>query len=110
MEDTVHVELQGVVVAIDGFGVARSARGAKWLGGGEQGFDGLVAENDERGDRPETAGEGFVAAGVADAANDVLAVKLFPIASSVARTVLCVALITEGAHPSGEIGGSEAVG
>jgi len=77
---------------------------------GEEGFDGFVAEHDEGGHRPETARERFVAAGVADAANDVLAAKLFQIITSVARAVLWVAVITEGAHPSGEIGGSEAVG
>jgi CDP-paratose 2-epimerase len=39
--------------------------------GGEQEFDGFVAK-EERGDRAESAGERFIAAGVADAANDVL--------------------------------------
>ena len=37
-----------------------------------QRFDGFVAEKDERGDRAKPAGERLVAAGVADAANDVL--------------------------------------
>jgi hypothetical protein len=48
-------------------------------GGGEERFDSFVAENDEGGDRPETVGERFVAAGLADAANDVLTARLFQI-------------------------------
>ena len=79
-------------------------------GGGEERFDSFVAENDEGGDRPETAGERFVGAGLADAANDVLTARLFQIISSVARTVLCLAVIAESPHPSGEIGGGKAVG
>jgi hypothetical protein len=60
----------------------------KGPGGGEERFDGLVAENEQGDDRPETAGERFVAAGAADAANDVLAAKLFQIISGVPGTVL----------------------
>jgi hypothetical protein len=43
------------------------------LSGGEQGFDGFVAENEEGNHRPETGQERLVAAGVADPADDVFA-------------------------------------
>ena len=88
MEDALHGKLYGIVVGIDRFGVVRAAHWVKGLGGGEERFDGLVAENEQGGDRPETAGERFVAASVADAANDVFAAKLFQIISGVAGTVL----------------------
>ena len=110
MEDALDGKLQGVVVVIDRFGVVAAASWVKRPGGGEERFDGFVAENDEGGQRPETAGERFVAAGAANAANDVLTAQLFQIISGVARTVSWVAVITEGTHPSGEIGGGEAVG
>jgi hypothetical protein len=50
----------------------RAAGWAKRLGGGEERFDGFVAENEQRGHRPEAAGERFVTAAVPDAADDVL--------------------------------------
>ena len=37
--------------------------GAQWLCGGEEGFEGFIAETDEGGDRPETVGEPLTAAG-----------------------------------------------
>jgi transposase len=43
-------------------------------------------------------GERFVAARVADAANDVLAAKLFQIVCGAARTVLCTAVVAEAGH------------
>ena len=70
---------QGIVVEIDGLGVVGATSGVTGLSGGEERFDGFVAQNDERGHRSETAGERLVAAGMADAANDVLAAKLFGI-------------------------------
>ena len=100
----------GIVVEIDRLGVVGAASGVTGLSGGEERFDGFVAQNDERGHRSETAGEGLVAAGVADAGNDVLAAKFFQIISGVAGTVARVAVIGEGADPSGDIGGGEAVG
>jgi hypothetical protein len=99
-----------MVVGIDRFAVGAAASWVKRPRSGEEGFDGFVGEHDEGGHRPETASERFVAAGVTDAATMCLPRKLFQIISSVARTVLCAAVITEGARPSGEIGGSEAVG
>jgi hypothetical protein len=97
-------------VEIDGLGVVRAASGVRGLSGGEERFDDSVAQNDERGHRSETAGERLVAAGMADAANDVLAAKFFHIISGVAGTLARVAVIGEGADPSGDIGGGEAVG
>jgi hypothetical protein len=73
---------------------------------------GLIAllRRTTRGYRPETTGKRFIAVGVADAANDVLAAKLFQIVCGVARTVLCAAVVAEAADPSGDIGGGEAIG
>ena len=45
MEDASHGRLDGMVVEIDGFGVVCAARGAEWLSGSEQGFDGFVAQD-----------------------------------------------------------------
>ena len=93
-----HGEFQSIVVSIDGFGIVRAASRAKGLGGGEERFDRFVAQNDERSHRPETTGERFVAARMADAANDVLAAKLFQIVCGAARTVLCTAVVAEAGH------------
>ena len=60
-------------MGIDGFGVERAAGRVEGSGGGKEGFDCFVAEKEERGDRAESTGERFIAAGVADAANDALA-------------------------------------
>jgi hypothetical protein len=51
-------------------GVAPAAGWVEGPSGGEEGFDGFVAENDESGDRPETVAERFVASRVTDPAND----------------------------------------
>ena len=99
-----------MVVGINGFGVLRSASRVNRLGGGEERFDRFVAENDERGHRPETIGKRFITARVADAANDVLSAKFFQIVSGMAGTVGCAAVVAEVAHPSGDIGGGEAIG
>ena len=73
MKDALHGEPQGVVVGVDGFGVEAAAGWVEGPGGGEERFEGFVAENDQRGDRAEAAGERLVAASVTDATNDVLA-------------------------------------
>src|SRR5260370_9214505 len=70
MEDPLDGCLDGVVVEIDRLWVVCAARGAEWLGGGEQGVDGFVAQDEERGHRPEAGGQRLVAAGVADPADD----------------------------------------
>ena len=88
MEDAVHGKPQGVVVGIDGFGVVLTSGRVEGLGGGEERFDSFVAENDERGDRAKPAGERFVAASVADAANDLFAAKLLEIISGVSGAIL----------------------
>ena len=75
MEDPSHGRLDGMVVEIDGFGVVCAARGAKWLSGSEQGFDGFVAQDEQRRHRPETGQQRLVAAGVADPADDVFAAE-----------------------------------
>jgi hypothetical protein len=71
-------------VGIDRFGVCAPRGGCR--GWAAAGFDGFVPENDQGGHGWETAGERLVAAGVANAANDVLAAKLFQIISGVAGT------------------------
>src|SRR5260370_27630794 len=54
MEDPLHGRLNGIVVEIDGLWIVCAARGSEWLSGGEQGFDGFVVEDEERGHRLET--------------------------------------------------------
>ena len=48
-------------------------------GGSQQGLDRFVSENDQRSQRPETGGEGLIAACAADALNDVFAAKFLQI-------------------------------
>src|ERR1700719_1229165 len=64
MEDPLHGRLNGIVVEIDGLWIVCAARGSEWLSGGEQGFDGFVVEDEERGHRLETGLHRLVAAGV----------------------------------------------
>ena len=87
MEEPSHGSLDGAVVEIDGFWVVRPAGRPQWLSSGEQGFDGFVSENEERSHRPETGWERLVAAGVADASDDVFAAEFLQIISGVAGTV-----------------------
>ena len=84
MEDASHGGLDGSVVAIDRFWVVRSAPRAEWLSRSEQGFDGFVAQDEERRHRPETGRQRLVAASVADSADDVLAAEFLQIISGVA--------------------------
>ena len=87
MEDSFHCNFDSVVVRVDRFWVMRAAGWVEWLSGGEQGFDGFVAENEEGSHSPETGQQRLVAAGVADPA-DVFAAEVLQIISSVAGTVL----------------------
>ena len=52
-----------------------SALRLEWLSGGEQGFDGFVAENEEGSHRSEPGWERLVVAGVADPADDLFAAE-----------------------------------
>src|SRR3984893_1048053 len=61
MEDASHGRLDGMVVEIDRFWVVCAARGAQWLSGSEQGFDGFVAQDEERCHRPEAGQQRLVA-------------------------------------------------
>src|SRR6267154_4629575 len=79
MEDPLHGRLNGIVVEIDGLWIVCAARGSEWLSGGEQGFDGFVVEDEERGHRLETGLHRLVAASVADSADDVLAAEFLQI-------------------------------
>jgi hypothetical protein len=56
-------------VGVNAFGIVAPRVGWRGPGGDEEMFYGFVAENDQRGHRAETAGEGFVTASVTDAAN-----------------------------------------
>ena len=93
-----------------GFGLWRRACWVEWLSGGEEGFDGFVSEDEQRSHRSETGWERLVAAGVADPADDLFAAEFLQIIGGVAGTVLAWALLAECAHPSGHLGGGEAVG
>src|SRR4051794_41214262 len=63
MEDALHCNSHGMVVGVDRFWVVRAAGWAEWLSGGEKGFDGFVSQNEQRGYRPQTSWQRFVAAG-----------------------------------------------
>src|SRR2546429_7092232 len=63
MEDALHCNSDGMVVGVDRFWVVRAAGWAEWLSGGEKGFDGFVSQNEQRGHRPQTSWQWFVAAG-----------------------------------------------
>src|SRR5256885_13270768 len=84
MEDASHGDLDGSVVEIDRFWVVRSAPRAEWLSRSEQGFDGFVAQDEERRHRPETGRQRLVAARVADSADDVLSAEVLQIINRVA--------------------------
>src|SRR5258705_11946253 len=81
MEDASHGDLDGSVVEIDRFWVVRSAPRAEWLSRSEQGFDGFVAQDEERRHRPETGRQRLVAAGVADSADEFPAPEVLQIIS-----------------------------
>ena len=88
VEDTLHCDSDAMVVGVDRFGVVRAAGWAEWLSGGEKGFDGFVSENEQRGHRPQTGWQRFIAARVCDAAKDLFAAEFLQIVSGVARAVL----------------------
>ena len=73
MEDAAHCTLDGLIVGVDGFGVVWPTSGTERSGGSQQGLDRFVSENDQRGHRSETGGQGLVTACAADALNDVFA-------------------------------------
>src|SRR3984893_15593970 len=109
MEDASHGGLDGSVVEIDRFWVVRSAPRAEWLSRSEQGFDGFVAQDEERRHRPETGRQRLVAASVADSADDVLAAEFLQIISGVAGNGLWWGLLGARATPSRHVGGGEAI-
>jgi hypothetical protein len=110
VEDAVHGNLYGTVVGVDGSRVVRAAGWAERLGGSEQGFDGFVAKHDEGGHGAKAYWECLVAASAGDPLNDLFAAEFFEIVGGVAGAVENRALFAEKAHPSGEVGGGEAVG
>ena len=64
MEDAFDGNVYGVVVAVDRFWVVRATGWAERLRGRKEGFDRLVAQNQQGGHRLETARQRLVAAGV----------------------------------------------
>src|SRR6516165_1708150 len=110
VEDAFHCNLYGLVVRIDRCWVVRTAGWVERLSGGKEGFDGFVSEDDQRGHRPEAGRERLVAAGVADAANDLFAAEFLQIISGVAGAVLKWGSFARCAHLGGDLGGGEAVG
>ena len=61
MKDALHGALQVQVVVIDGSGVLPPVVRGDLLSGGEEGFDGLVAKDEQGGDRPQTGRKGLIA-------------------------------------------------
>ena len=87
MEDALHCNSDGLVVGVDRFWVVGAASRAKRSSGGQQGFDGFVSQDEQRGHRPEACRERLVAAGVADPPNDVFAAKFLEIISGMTGAV-----------------------
>src|SRR5215472_6564442 len=110
VKEAVHGHLYDTVVGVDGSRVVRAASWAERLSGSEQGFDGFVAKHQEGGDCAKAGRECVVPASAGDPLNDLFAAEFFEIVGSVAGAVRKRALFAEKAHPSGEVGGGEAVG
>src|SRR5256885_12811123 len=110
MEDALHCNSDGMVVGVDRFWVVRAAGWAEWLSGGEKGFDGFVSQNEQRGHRPQTSWQRFVAACVADAAKDLFAAEVFQIVSGVAGGGLWLGFFSWACPPRGTRGGVNRVG
>ena len=88
MEDGLHGKIDGVVVTVDRLWVAWTTDWVERLSGSKKWFDSLVTQNHQGGHRPQTARQRFVAAGVADAAHNVLAAKFLQIISGLAGAVM----------------------
>src|SRR2546423_15155385 len=105
MEDALHCNSDGMVVGVDRFWVVRAAGWAEWLSGGEKGFDGFVSQNEQRGHRPQTSWQRFVAACVADAAKDLFGAGVFQIVSGGAGGGLGWGLFVCAVSRGGRAGG-----
>src|SRR6476620_419158 len=66
VKDALHGGSQVLVVAVDGPWILSSAGWRDFLCGGEQWFDGLVAEHEQRGDRSQSGRHRLIAASRAD--------------------------------------------
>src|SRR5271165_5919387 len=88
MKDALHGALQVQVVAIDGSGVLPPVVRGDLLSGGEEGFDGLVAKDEQGGDRPQTGRKGLIATRRADPADDLFTAELLQIVGCLAGTVV----------------------
>ena len=76
MEDAFHCNSDGLVVGVDRFWVVRPASWVERLsGGGQEGFDSFVPEDEQRSHRSEPGWELLVATGVADPADDLFAAE-----------------------------------
>jgi hypothetical protein len=75
MEDAVHCNSDSLIVGVDRFWVVRSAGWVERSSGGQERLDGFVSEDEQRSHRSEPGWERFVAAGVADPAEDLFAAE-----------------------------------
>ena len=110
MKDALHGGSQVLVVAVDGPWILSSAGWRDFLCGGEQWFDGLVAEHEQRGDRSQSGRHRLIAASRADPADDLFAAEFLQIVRCLAGTVGGQTLIAGRANLIGQRGGGEAVG
>src|SRR5258705_12561729 len=107
MEDASHGGLDGSVVEIDRFWVVRSAPRAEWLSRSEQGFDGFVAQDEERRHRPETGRHRLVAATAAGSGEEVPAAGVLQCISGEAGGRTRWEFLWGGGHPRRRAGGGE---
>jgi hypothetical protein len=79
MENPTHAGANGLVVYVEWGGVLRPSGSPMLLGSGEEGFNGFVAEYEERCHGSGPLRNGFVSCGLADAADDLFPAELFQV-------------------------------
>lgn len=77
MENSTHARANGLIVDVEGAGVLRSSSSPMLLGGGKQGFNGFLAENDQRRDCSSPLGNGFVSCGLTYPTDDLFPASFF---------------------------------
>ena len=105
-----HALTDGLVVDVEWTGVLRPPASPMLLGSGEQGFDGFIAENEQRRNGSGPLGNGFVSCGLADAADDLFSAELFQIVGGTTGAVLGGALPAQPVYLFRQLGGGEPLG
>jgi hypothetical protein len=110
VEKPAHARAHGLVVGVEGAGVLWSSSLPTLLGRSEEGFNGFVAENDQRRHCSSPLGNGFVFCRLADAADDLFPAKFFQIVGGTTWSLLGFSLPTQPSHLFSQLGGGEPPG